>query len=112
MKAYIGINSGSDLIFNSIKTSKYSINETMGVTFGFDDEVIYHFLISLEFTFKQYSWLLLAHTDYDYHPFEKGVKLCIYDVIALRKLYARMYEDIMRKAQTILLTNISNIVVD
>lgn len=97
MKAYVGINSSSDLLFNGRKTSKLSPNETMGVTFGFDDEIIYHNLMSMEYVFKQYSKLLSAHTDCDYHPFERGLRLSIYDYIALRKLYSRMYDDIIRK---------------
>ena len=70
------MNTECDPYFNQ-KIANWKPNQSMGLIFGFENEIVYHQHFSAIYTFKQYSMFMTYYTSYEYHPFEKGTRMTL-----------------------------------
>ena len=66
---YLGMNNECDPFFNNDNQNQKP-NSSMGVIFGFDNEIVYHNHFSAIYTFKLYCKFIASYQRYEYHPFE------------------------------------------
>ena len=83
--AYLGLDVDCDPYFNNNQYN-WKPNSSIGLVFGFNNEVVYHHHLSAIHTFKLYNNLMINLERYEDHPFEKGVRMNIEDFISIRNI--------------------------